>query len=60
MESEVETALELLLDQKEVPLAESVKALVIPREPEIPHMVLPPVDLTEYDTLLEMPTEVAQ
>ncbi len=60
METDVETALELLLDQGETPLVESVKALVVPREPEIPHMELPPVDLAEYDTLLEMPMEAAQ
>ena len=54
MESEVEAALELLLSRGELPLAEHVKALVAPEEPEIPDIPVPEVDLLGYDELLGM------
>ena len=52
MESKVETALATLLDEHTLPLAERVKDLVAPEEPEIPEMVPPEVDLDDYDALL--------
>ncbi|MBM4356347.1 MAG: IS21 family transposase [Deltaproteobacteria bacterium] len=45
MECEVETALELLLEQGTTPLADEVKELVKPREPELPEIPVPRVDL---------------
>ena len=51
MESEVETALELLLTEQTLPLADHVRALVDPVTPEIPDMPVPTVDLTSYDGL---------
>jgi len=53
MESEVETALELLMDEGHLPEADRVKALVKPREPEVPEQSVPEVNLEEYDSLLE-------
>ncbi len=55
MESKVEEALSSLLDQGEVPLADCVKKLVVPEEPQIPEMAVPEIDLESYDDLL--PTE---
>jgi len=57
-ETDVETALTLLLAEGEVPLADKVKALVQPREPEIPEMASYEADLGDYDELLEMPKVV--
>jgi hypothetical protein len=51
MESEVEIALELLLTEQTLPLADHVRALVDPITPEIPDMPVPTVDLTSYDGL---------
>lgn len=51
-ESEVQSALELLLDAGQVPEAERVKELVRPVPPPIPAMAVPIVDLALYDTLL--------
>lgn len=51
-ESEVQSALERLLDAGQVPEAERVKALVRPVPPPIPAMAVPAVDLALYDTLL--------
>ena len=59
MESEVEVALELLLEAKTLPISEAVKSLVSNREPEIPKLQKFEVDLAEYDELLEQPAEVA-
>ena len=53
MESEVEAALELLLDEGVVPEIERVKALVSPQMPEHPDVTIPEVDLSGYDGLLE-------
>jgi len=58
-ESDVETALELLLAEGETPLADRVKALVQPREPEVPEMVPYEADLGEYDALLSTTAEVS-
>ena len=52
MESDVEAALQLLLDEEKVPTADQVKALVSPSMPEIPAVTIPPVDLRCYDGLL--------
>jgi len=52
MESEVELALELLLDDDTVPTADRVKALVQPAVPEVPEMAAFEVDLGCYDELL--------
>jgi len=59
MQSEVETALVLLLDENKVPYAEEVKALVAPRAPDIPDMKPLEVDLDSYDALLGNGGEVA-
>lgn len=57
-EADVETSLELLLAEGEVPLADTVKALVQPREAEVPEMAPYEADLSEYDVLLETGEEV--
>jgi len=59
MESEVETALVLLLDEDRVPYIEEVKALVAPQAPEVPDMEPLQVDLHSYDVLLGHCAEVA-
>ena len=52
-ESEVQSALELLLEAGQMPDVERVKALVHPLPaPVIPAMAVPEVDLAVYDTLL--------
>jgi hypothetical protein len=53
MESEVEAALKLLLDEGLVPEIDRVKALVAPPEPEHPELSLPEVNLSDYDGLIE-------
>jgi hypothetical protein len=58
MESEVEAALDLLLDGGQTPLADTVKALVAPAKPEVPEMAVPAVSLAEYDGLLGAAKEV--
>ena len=58
-ESEVETALELLLNEGDVPVTDRVKALVEPAQPEIPDLPVPVVDLKGYDTLVGGLEEVA-
>ncbi len=52
MESDVEAALEELLDGGELPLADLVKQRVAPEEPEVPQMEVLHVDLAEYDKIL--------
>jgi hypothetical protein len=52
MESEVEVALELLLEVGHLFGIEQVKELVSPRAPEAPDMPPLPVDLSDYDALL--------
>lgn len=52
MESEVEVALEILLDEGTVPDADTVKALVAPSEPELPELPVLEVCLDGYDRLL--------
>lgn len=52
MESEVEAAITLLMDEGIVVREELVKALVAPGRPEVPQLPVPVVDLGEYDTLL--------
>lgn len=53
MESEVEAALELLLDEGVVPKIEHVKTLVSPPKSEYPNVTIPEVDLPGYDGLLK-------
>ena len=57
-EEDVETALELLLSAGEVPLADTVKEMVQPREPEVPEMDVYKADLSDYDKLLDTSLEV--
>jgi len=52
MESEVDAALALLLEQGTVPLPDLVKELVNPEKPPIPNLAEPQVDLTAFDALL--------
>ena len=52
MENEVETALELLMDAGECPVADAVKRVVAPEKIEVPALEVPTVDLTSYDSLL--------
>ena len=57
-ETDVEIALELLLSEGKVALADRVKEIVQPREPEVPEMPPLKADLDEYDDLLEGQAEV--
>jgi hypothetical protein len=59
MESEVELALELLLDAETVPNSELVKALVKPDQPEAPELEELDVDLEQYDKVFDELGEVA-
>ncbi len=52
MESEVETALELVMDAGECPVADAVKRVLAPEKIEVPALEVPTVDLTSYDSLL--------
>lgn len=54
MESEVETALGLLLSEGELKSADEVKALVTPAKTDVPALEAPTVDLISYDSLLEV------
>jgi transposase len=53
LESDVETALELLLTDRTLPLADHVRELVEPAAPQVPYLVVPTVDLSTYDCLFE-------
>ena len=53
MEADVEAALDLLLEQGQVPRFMQVKALVAPDMPEVPQMTAYEVDLDDYDGLLD-------
>jgi hypothetical protein len=53
MEAEVEAALELLLEQQQVPRTDRVKALVSPRAPSLPEMPAYEINLGDYDALLD-------
>ena len=53
MQSDVETALELLLENGLHPLTDAVKALVSEEQVEVPEMAPYEVDLTDYDAMLE-------
>lgn len=60
MEAEVDAALRAILDAGEVPDFETVEARVAPREPSVPEIEVPDVELSSYDTLLgEDESEVA-
>jgi len=52
MESEVDAALALLLEQGTVPLPDLVKELVNPEKPPIPNLAEAQMDLTAFDALL--------
>ena len=52
MESEVEAAIELLLQAEQAPDFDAVKALVAPTEAVVPEIAEPLVDLAAYDDLL--------
>lgn len=54
MESDVEVALELLLEQRMVPRFDRVQEVVSPSSPEVPDMPVYEVDLGEYDALLDV------
>jgi hypothetical protein len=55
MESEVEAALSMLLDDKATITADAVKALVMQKcTPTVPEMTPPTVDLQAYDRLLKV------
>ena len=53
MESDVEAALELLLDAGDTPSSQKVKALVAPEPASLPELEVPSVELGSYDELLE-------
>lgn len=53
MEVEVETALQLLLDEQQPVDPDSVQAMVAPQQIEVPELAAPQVELAEYDGLLE-------
>lgn len=52
LESEVQAALELVLEAGHVPEPERIKDLVRPAQPQVPPMAVPAVDLALYDALL--------
>ena len=58
METDVEQALEGLLEAGTVPTAEQVRTRVAPMRPEVPELAAGAVDLAEYDGLLEQVREV--
>jgi hypothetical protein len=53
MQSEVEAALERVLDAGECPAADTVKRVVAPEKIEVPALEVPAVDLRSYDHLLD-------
>ena len=53
MQSEVETALELLYDTGQLPLERTVTDLVRPKPAAVPEISIEPVELESYDTLLD-------
>ena len=53
MESDVEIALDLLLDEGITPVADAVKAILTDEKTVIPEQQVPQVDLSIYDDLLE-------
>ena len=57
-ETDVEIALELMLTEDQVPLANRVKEIVQPREPEVPEIAPYEANLGEYDDLIEDSAEV--
>jgi transposase InsO family protein len=52
MEADVEVALGQLMRDMQMPLAESVRAIVVPRQTSPPELEAMPIDLTCYDSLL--------
>ncbi len=59
MEADVETALELLLEEGELPRFNKVEPLVVAPRPSVPEQDPLEVDLSSYDGLLENLEEVA-
>ena len=58
MESEVEAALDRLLDARDVPTADAVRAMVAPEAPVLPVLSVAEIDLHDYDELLDLSEEV--
>lgn len=58
METDVEQALERLLQAGMVPTAEAVRGLVAPERPDVPALAAAAVDLAAYDDLLASVAEV--
>ena len=54
METDVARALRETLDAGEIPLFEHIEAMVAPREPSLPKVEVPEVELSSYDELLEV------
>jgi hypothetical protein len=53
MEADVQAALREILAAGEIPEFEAVEARVAPRQPEVPEIELPEVELSSYDGLLD-------
>jgi hypothetical protein len=53
LESDVDAALDLLLAERTLPVADRVRSLVQPAVPHLPELPVPIVDLTVYDSLFE-------
>jgi hypothetical protein len=53
LESEVQVALELLLEEGGIPTVAEVRELIGPQALETPALPVPDVDLGSYDQLLE-------
>jgi hypothetical protein len=51
-EQDVETALEMLLEEERLPLFSSVKELVQTKQPDVPDVQIEIPDLCSYDELL--------
>jgi hypothetical protein len=58
METDVEQALDRLLQAGRVPTAEAVRGLVAPERPDVPALAVAAVNLAEYDALLASVAEV--
>lgn len=58
LEAEVEAALSVLLERRELPRFGAVEALIGQKRPEVPAQIAPEVDLAAYDGLLDLGEEV--
>jgi len=59
LQSDVETALQLLLDEGVRPDSDAVKSLLSSESVTVPELAVPEIDLNEYDALLDSALEVA-